>query len=52
MTFGPKNCVERWFGTDWKAQRFVFLFAFWYNFVGFHSGFKGYPVILLSGFGR
>jgi len=51
VTFGLRNSVERWFRTvkeqtkrfwnnfrsgDWKAQRFVFLFAFWYNFVRVH----------------
>jgi len=28
---------------DWKAQRFVFLFAFWYNFVWAHSQFDRPP---------
>nr|AEP25271.1 transposase type I [Pyrococcus sp. PK 5017] len=55
VTFGPRNCIERWFRTlkertkrfwnnfrarDWRrVHRFVFLFAFWYNFVRFHSRF-------------
>ncbi|MBP1912036.1 IS6 family transposase [Thermococcus stetteri] len=59
VTFGPRNCVERWFRTvkertkrfwnnfrssDWRGvQRFIFLFAFWYNFVRIHSRFNAPP---------
>ncbi|AFN03690.1 transposase [Pyrococcus furiosus COM1] len=59
VTFGPRNCVERWFRTvkertkrfwnnfrarDWRrVHRFVFLFSFWYNFVRIHSRFGGPP---------
>ena len=59
ITFGPRNSVERWFRTvkertkrfwnnfrsnDWrKVHRFVFLFAFWYNFARRHSRFGGPP---------
>jgi len=59
VTFGPRNSVERWFRTvkeqtkrfwnnfrsnDWrKVQKFVFLFAFWYNFARPHSRFGGPP---------
>jgi len=58
VTFGLRNSIERWFRTvkertkrfwnnfrskDWKAQRFVFLFVFWYNFVRVHSRFGGPP---------
>ncbi len=53
VIFGPRNYVERWFrtvkerikrfwnnfrGKDWRrVHRFIFLFAFWYNFVRVHS---------------
>ena len=59
VTFGPRNSVERWFRTvkertkrfwnnfrsnDWRrVQKFVFLFAFWYNFVRRHSRFNAPP---------
>ena len=59
VTFGLRNSVERWFrlvkertkrfwnnfrGKDWrKVHRFVFLFAFWYNFARHHSQFGGPP---------
>jgi transposase-like protein len=59
VTFGPRNSVERWFrtlkertkrfwnnfrGKDWRrVHRFVFLFAFWYNFVRIHSSFGDPP---------
>jgi len=58
-TFGSRNCVERWFRTvkertkrfwnnfrskDWRGvHRFVFLFAFWYNFIRIHSRFDSPP---------
>ena len=59
VTFGPRNSVERWFRTvkertrrfwnnfrskDWRrVHRFVFLFAFWYNFARRHSRFNAPP---------
>ncbi|WP_175059168.1 IS6 family transposase [Thermococcus sp. 2319x1] len=59
VTFGPRNSIERWFRTvkertkrfwnnfrsgDWRrVHRFVFLFAFWYNFVRVHSRFGDPP---------
>ncbi len=59
VTFGPRNTIERWFRTlkertkrfwnnfrskDWRrVHRFIFLFAFWYNFVRIHSRFEPPP---------
>jgi len=59
VTFGPRNSVERWFrsvkertkrfwnnfrSNEWRrVHRFVFLFAFWYNFVRVHSWFGEPP---------
>jgi len=58
-TFGQRNSIERWFRTvkertkrfwnnfrskNWRrVHRFIFLFAFWYNFVRPHSRFGGPP---------
>ena len=46
VTFGSRNSVERWFRTvkeRTKRFRFVFLFAFWYDFARRHFWFNAPP---------